>query len=244
MPNTGNCHHAVLRQNLVNNPIRRKNNLPDMFILLFRDNPSNLRKLGEQIHFRHESKTKRFRNRMILPRNEGYIVAQIIPPSAGPDYFESHAANCRLTSSCGTISPRSICSEPLRIAAKNSNRSAMVSSLASSGSRWIESNASSLSLIELVCANEAEYSMVLLRSQQPSKVLLAFSIRPPTAPALQRPGSCQPGLQWSAPYPSPNPRSTTAPVPPPGVPTRRASRTRPPVRPAGRRPRPWRSTSM
>ena len=81
-------------------------------------------------------------------------------------YFESHAADCRLTSSCGTISPRSIWSNPLRIAARNSDRSAMVSSFASAGSCRIESNASSLSLIGLVCINEDSNAMPFWPSWQ------------------------------------------------------------------------------
>ncbi len=64
-----------------------------------------------------------------------------------PDYFESHVANCRLTSSCGIVSPRSIWSTPLRMAARNSTRSAMTSRLAFSGKRSMESKASCLSLM-------------------------------------------------------------------------------------------------
>ena len=88
--------------------------------------------------------------------------------------FESHVANCRLTSSCGTVSSRSIWSTPLRIAARNSRRLAIVSSLASAGRRWIESKASSLSLMEILCIKETQNAIPLLHSCGREGLLVAL----------------------------------------------------------------------
>src|ERR1041384_380819 len=147
MPDTGDADDLFIRQNFVDDAVGTKNDFANGFIVLFRHNAAKLRKLSEHIHFGHQAVAERFCDSRIVLSDEQNNGLQIVAGLLRPDYLESHVASCRLTSSCGTVSPRSIWSSPLRMAARNSTRSAMSSRLAFSGKRSIESKANCLSLI-------------------------------------------------------------------------------------------------
>jgi hypothetical protein len=78
MPYAGNCDHLNFRQHTVDNPVWRQNDLTNIFILLFGDNPSDPWELFKHIRFGHEAKTKRFGYVAIVGRDEGYNIAQIV----------------------------------------------------------------------------------------------------------------------------------------------------------------------
>ena len=65
-------------------------------------------KIRQQIHFGHEPKTEGFGSGGIVGGDERHDFPEIIARLKRPDYFVSHVASCRLTSSCDTVSPRSI----------------------------------------------------------------------------------------------------------------------------------------
>src|SRR5690242_21186976 len=124
MPNAGNGDNLFFGQNFVNDAVRTEDHFANRLVIFFRHNTADLRKLRERVQFGHETVAERFRNRRIVPRDEQHDGLQIITRLPRPDYLESHAASCRLTSACGIVSLRSIWSRPLWIAARNSSRSA------------------------------------------------------------------------------------------------------------------------
>ncbi len=147
MPDAGNGDNLFSRQHSINDAVWVKNNFPNRFVIFLRHNATELRELCEHVHLGHKPATKGFRDSRIILRDKQNDGLQIVARLLRPDYFVSHVANCRLTSSCGMVSPRSIWSSPLRMAARNSTRSAMTSRLAFSGKRSIESKANCLSLM-------------------------------------------------------------------------------------------------
>src|ERR1017187_7314515 len=139
MPDPGDADHLFFRQNFVNDAVGAKNNFANRFVIFLRNDPAELRKLRQHVHLGHEQTAERFGDRRIVLGDKQHDGLQIVPRLFRPDYFESQVASCRLTSSCGMVSPRSIWPRPLRMAARNSTRSAMTSKLALSGKRSIES---------------------------------------------------------------------------------------------------------
>src|SRR4051812_22820469 len=105
MPDSGYADYLFFNQKFVDNAVRAKNNFADCLIIFFRHNSAQSRKLRQYLDFRDQEITERFCHAGLVLGDKQHDGFQVGARQLRPDYFESHVASCRLTSSCGIVSP-------------------------------------------------------------------------------------------------------------------------------------------
>jgi len=134
----------------IDDPIWPINDLAELWVSIFGNNPPCFRVLLQNICPSHQFIREGFCALRIIARDKANNIAQVVSRSRRPDYLASHVASCRLTSSCGIPSPRSSWSRPFWMAARNSILSAISSKETSSGNSLIVSKTSLFCVIRLI----------------------------------------------------------------------------------------------